>query len=279
MSQGLFDTGRRPVWCPGCGNYGILSALKLALAELGLSPENVVLVAGIGCHGRIAEYVRVNTFHTLHGRALPLAAGIKLANPALSVIVHSGDGDAYAIGVGHLVHAARRNADLTLIVHNNMVFGLTAGQSSPTTPPGVKTRSAPRGQREPPLNPLLLALACGATFVARGFSDEVAHLKELIKRGIQHRGFALIDVLQPCPTFYDTRQALRQRVYKLEGHDAGDFKAAVELAMESERIPIGVLYEVEKPTFEESFKHAMNPPPALRALAKRDLSALLSRFT
>lgn len=278
MDRRLFHTGRRPVWCPGCGNYGVLAALKSAFAELSLNPENVVLVTGIGCHGRIAEYVTVNTFHTLHGRALPLATGVKLANPALNVIVHSGDGDAYAIGVGHLVHAARRNVDLTLIVHNNMVFGLTAGQSSPTTPPGVKTKTAPHGQREPPLNPLLLALACGATLIARGFSDDAAHLKELIKKGIQHKGFALIDVLQPCPTFYDARQALRQKTYKLEGHDTGDFRAAMELATESERIPIGIIYEVEKPTFEENFKHAMNPPPALRSLAKLDLSKLLSRL-
>ncbi|MEM2217599.1 MAG: thiamine pyrophosphate-dependent enzyme, partial [Thermofilaceae archaeon] len=249
MARGPFDTGRRPVWCPGCGNYGILAALKLALTELGLNPENIVLVTGIGCHGRIAEYVTVNTFHTLHGRALPLATGVKLANPTLNVIVHSGDGDAYAIGVGHLVHAARRNVDLTLIVHNNMVFGLTAGQSSPTTPPGVKTKNAPRGQREPPLNSLFLALACGATFIARGFSDDVDHLKELIKRGVRHKGFALIDVLQPCSTFYDARQTLRQKIYKLEGHGTSDFRAAMELVMESERIPIGVIYEVEKPTF------------------------------
>ncbi len=193
------ETGRKIVWCPGCGNFPILAALKRALIELNLRREDVVLITGIGCHGRMSEYVNVNTFHTIHGRVLPLATGIKLANPNLVVIGHSGDGDAYAIGLGHLPHAARRNIDVKLIVHNNMVFGLTTGQVTPTTPKGVKTRSTPYGNPENPLNPLIIALASGATFVARGFSGDVMHLKELIKEAIKHRGFAMLDILQPCP--------------------------------------------------------------------------------
>ncbi len=281
MSIEVYDTGRRPVWCPGCGNYGILLALRKALAELKLKPEEVVIVTGIGCHGRISDYMRTNAFHTIHGRVLPLATGIKLANPELTVIGHAGDGDAYAIGLGHLPHAARRNIDITFIVHNNMVFGLTTGQVTPTTPRGVKTKSTPFGNPEQPLNPILLALASGATFVARGFSGEIEHLKELIKAGIQHRGFAFIDVLQPCVTFFNTYQMLRERVYKLEeaGHDPSDFEGALKLAMlQDGRIPIGIFYKTQAPTLEEAFSHAMNPPPARRIPKPVDLSRVLKRF-
>ena len=281
MSIEKFDTGKKPVWCPGCGNYGILLALRKALVELNLQPEEVVIVTGIGCHGRISDYMRTNAFHTIHGRVLPLATGIKLANPKLTVIGHSGDGDAYAIGLGHLPHAARRNVDITLIVHDNMIFGLTTGQVTPTTPRGVKTKSTPFGNPERPLNPVLLALASGATFVARGFSAEIDHLKELIKEGIKHRGFAFIDVLQPCVTFFNTYTTLREKVYKLEeaGHDPSNFGEALRLAMEAgEKIPIGVFYKKDEPTLEDAFTHAMSPPPAERNPIEVDLSSILMRF-
>ncbi len=277
MAERAFDTGRRPQWCPGCGNYGILAAVRLALAELGLRREEVVAVSGIGCHGRITEYLDVNAFHAIHGRAVPVAEGVKLANPGLTVLVHTGDGDAYSIGLSHLLHAARRNADIKVIVHDNMVYALTAGQAGPTTPRGVRTRSTPAGNTEEPFNPILLLLASGATFVARGFSDDVQHLKELIKRAVRHRGFAVIDVLQPCPTFYDSRPLLREKVYRLSGRGASSLREALELALEADRIPIGVIYEAERPTFEESFAHA-RVPPALRGAAKPDLSGLLARF-
>ncbi|NAZ25459.1 MAG: 2-oxoacid:ferredoxin oxidoreductase subunit beta [Thermofilum sp.] len=279
MDPSIFDTGKRPVWCPGCGNYSILLALRKALAELEINPERVVIVTGIGCHGRMSEYMKTNTFHTIHGRVLPLATGIKLANPDLLVIGHSGDGDAYAIGMGHFPHAARRNIDIKLIVHDNMIFGLTTGQVTPTTPIGVKTRSTPFGNFEQPLNPILLALASGATFVARGFSGEVEHLKELFKEAIKHRGFAFIDVLQPCVTFYNTYTILRQKVYKLEdtGHDPTDFERAVKLASEIERIPIGIFYRINRPILEDAFLHAMNPPPALRQ-RPADIRKILERF-
>jgi hypothetical protein len=164
-----FDTGVRPQWCPGCGNYGVLAAVRGALAELGLRREEVVAVAGIGCHGRVTEYLDVNAFHAIHGRAVPVAEGVKLANPKLTVLVHTGDGDAYAIGLSHLLHAARRNVGIKVIVHNNMVYALTTGQAGPTTPRGLRTRSTPYGNPEEPFNPLLLLLASGATFVAKGF--------------------------------------------------------------------------------------------------------------
>jgi len=275
-----FDTGRRPVWCPGCGNFGILVALRRALARLGLEPEEVVLVTGIGCHGRMSGYVRANTFHTIHGRVLPLATGIKLANPSLTVIGHSGDGDAYAIGLGHLPHAARRNIDVTLIVHDNMVFGLTTGQATPTTPKGRITRSTPYGNPEEPLNPLFLALASGATFVARGFSGDIAHLEELIVRAIRHEGFSFLDVIQPCATFFNIYREVRRRVYKLEdeGHDTRSLEAAIRKSLETERIPIGVFFETKKPPFRENFPHAMSPPPGQRVPRSVDLSHVWSRY-
>ncbi len=275
-----FDTGRKPVWCPGCGNFGILVALRRALATLGLEPEEVALVTGIGCHGRMSSYVRVNTFHTIHGRVLPLATGIKLANPRLTVIGHSGDGDAYAIGLGHLPHAARRNIDITLIVHDNMVFGLTTGQATPTTPKGHVTRSTPYGNPDEPLNPLFLALASGATFVARGFSGDIPHLEELIVRAVRHKGFSFIDVIQPCATFYNIYGEVRRRIYKLEeaGHDTSSLEEAIRRSMEKERIPIGVFFETDKPVYRENFLHAMNPPPGERVPRPVDLSPVWRRF-
>ena len=276
-----FDTGVRPQWCPGCGNYGVLAAVRGALAELGLRREEVVAVAGIGCHGRVTEYLDVNAFHAIHGRAVPVAEGVKLANPKLTVLVHTGDGDAYAIGLSHLLHAARRNVGIKVIVHNNMVYALTTGQAGPTTPRGLKTRSTPYGSVEEPFNPLLLLLASGATFVARGFSDDVQHLKELVKRAILHKGFAVIDVIQPCVTFYDARQWFKERAYKLEdeSHDPSDFRAALEKSLETEGVPLGVIYEVEKPTFEELVLSREHPPPALRNLkVKQPLGKLLLRF-
>jgi len=242
-------------WCSGCGNYAILSAFISAIKELRIKPEKIVVVSGIGCHGRMSDYINVNSFHTIHGRVIPLATGIKLANPELVVVGFSGDGDAYSIGLGHLPHAARRNIDITLLVHNNQVFGLTTGQYTPTSPKGFKSRSTPYGSLEEPLNPLLLALASGATFVARGFAGDISHLKILIKEAIKHKGFAIIDVLQPCVTYYNTYQYYRQKVYKLENHDPTDLYQAIKKAMEwNDKIPIGILYKIHKETLDEHVK-------------------------
>ena len=263
-------TRAKITWCPGCGNYGVLAALRRALEEVGAEPSRVVLVAGIGCHGRIADYLNVNSIHTIHGRVLPVAIGVKLANPALTVICHSGDGDAYAIGLGHLPHAARYNVPITLVVHNNMLYALTAGQASPTSPRGLRTRSTPHGQAEEPLNPILLALASGATFVARGFSGDVGKLAEILVRAMRHRGFAFVDVLQPCITFYDTYDYIREKAYYLEEeqHDARDLRRALSRALERDRIPLGVFYESERPTMLDRL-----PPPKCV-----ELSELAERF-
>jgi len=262
-----YSTGRKAVWCPGCGNYAILAAFKKALQELGLKPWEVVVISGIGCHGRMTDYLSTNGFHTIHGRVLPLATGIKLANPKLTVIGFSGDGDAYAIGLGHLPHAARRNVNVTLIVHDNMIFGLTTGQVTPTTPIGVRTRSTPKGNVEHPLNPVLLALSSGATFVARGFAGEPSHLAWLFKEAISHKGFAIVDVLQPCVTFYNTYQYFKKRVYKLEdeGHDPSNYEAALRKALEwGDRIPIGIFYKTTRPTYEELLLKQKEPPVVVK---------------
>ncbi len=274
-----YSTSRKIVWCPGCGNYAILSAFKKALSELELKPWEVVVISGIGCHGRVTDYLNVNGFHTIHGRVLPLATGIKLANPQLTVVGFAGDGDTYAIGLGHLPHAARRNIDVTLIVHDNMVFGLTTGQFTPTTPLGTRTRSTPRGTYEEPLNPVLLALASGATFVARGFAGDVKHLTWLFKEAIKHRGFAFVDVLQPCVTFFNTYQYFRERVYKLEdeGHDSSNYKLALERALEwGDKVPIGIFYKVEKPTLEDRL---LKGKDLLINVEPPDLSEVFEEFT
>ena len=247
------ETPVKNTWCPGCGNFGILAALKRAITELGLSREEVVVVTGIGCHGKMSEYINVNSIHVIHGRVLPVAMGIKIANPKLKVIGHAGDGDAYAIGMGHLPHMARRNMELVYVVHNNMIFGLTTGQVTPTSPKGLKTRSTPHGNPEEPLNTLFFALASGATFIARGFSGDIKHLAHILKEAIKHKGFAFVDALQPCVTFYNTYDYFRERIYKLEdeGHDPSDFHKALRLALQGlnkGKVPIGIFYRVNKPT-------------------------------
>lgn len=253
-----FDSIAKNTWCPGCGNFSILAAAKQAMVELVQSrevkPEQIVISSGIGCHGKISDYIKVNSFYCLHGRIVPPLMGVKVANQRLKVIGFAGDGDAYDEGVSHLVHTARRNLDATIIVHNNQVFALTSSQVTPTTPIGFKTKSAPKGSFETPLNPLHLMLASGATFVARGFTGDMRHLRSLILQAARHRGFAFIDVLQDCPSFNPTLRKFKPKVYDLnkEGHDVGDFAAAWEKAKEwNDRIPIGLFYRVEKEIYEK----------------------------
>jgi 2-oxoglutarate ferredoxin oxidoreductase subunit beta len=256
-------------WCPGCGNFGILNAEQQAITELGIDLKKVVIVSGIGCSGKLPHFVRipVSGVHTLHGRALPFAIGIKLANPELEVIVNAGDGDQLGIGVGHFVSAGRRNVDITVIVHDNGVYGLTKGQASPTLKKGVKTKSLPKPNINDDINPLTVALASGYTFVARGYAYDVKHLKELIKEAIKHKGLALIDVLQPCPTYNDinTKEWYDKRIYKLdwdpvvrnEEDKKKKFLQAMEKALEwGDRIPIGIFYKEERDTFEERISSA-----------------------
>jgi 2-oxoglutarate/2-oxoacid ferredoxin oxidoreductase subunit beta len=253
-------TPKTNTWCPGCGNFGILMAFKKALLELGLQREDAMLVSGIGCHGKMVNYVNINGFHGIHGRVLPLAQGIKLTNPNLTVVGFAGDADQYSEGWGHLVHAIRRNIDMTLIVHDNMVLGLTTGQATSTSQQGFKSKSTPFGVIPPRLNPLAHALVSNGTFVARGFSGDMLHLKSLIVEAIKHKGFSFIDVFQPCVSFnyLNTYDWFRQRVYKLEeeGHDVTDREKALEKAFEwGDRIPIGIFYNKERPIYRDSLPH------------------------
>ena len=258
-------TPKTNTWCPGCGNFGILMAFKKALIELGIEREDAVLVSGIGCHGKMVNYVNINGFHGIHGRVLPLAQGIKLANPKLNVVGFAGDADQYNEGWGHFAHAVRMNIDMTLIVHDNMVLGLTTGQATSTSQQGFKSKSTPFGVIPPMLNPVAHALVSNGTFVARGFSGDMFHLKNLIVEAIKHRGFAFIDVFQPCVTFnyLNTYDWFRQRVYKLEeeGHDVTDRKKALEKAFEwGDRIPLGIFYKKERPTYRDNLPHLKDAP-------------------
>jgi 2-oxoglutarate ferredoxin oxidoreductase subunit beta len=264
-------------WCPGCGDFGIMTALQMALAELGLEPHKVVMISGIGCSGKEPHNVKGYGVHTLHGRTLPFATGIKIANPELTVIAIAGDGDGLGIGAGHFVNTGRRNLDITYIIHNNGVYGLTKGQASPTLQLGLKTKAIPKPNINEAVNPIALAIVSGYTFVARSYAYNVKHLKDTIKQAVQHKGLAFIDCLQPCPTYNDINTKdwyagedrkdpktgkAQSRLYMLEEtgfdpivHDPSeDFKkkmAAIDKAQEwSERIPIGVFYKTEfEPTF------------------------------
>lgn len=243
-------------WCPGCTNFMILAAFKNALTELikegKIKKDNITVGVGIGCHGKIADYVNVNSIISLHGRVIPTMTGVKLANPNLTAIAFSGDGNSYAEGMEHLVHAAKRNSDIKLFVHNNQVFGLTTGQVTPTSKKGYKSRSTPQGSIEEPLNPLLIALSSGATFVARAFTSDIVLLTQIMKKAILHKGFAHLDIVQPCISFNDTRDYFKEKVYNLEENSPkNDLKWAMEKVQEIEKISVGIFYDVDKPTFEE----------------------------
>lgn len=224
-----------PDWCPGCGDFGVLNSIQRACAELGLRPHEILAISGIGCSSNLPGYLNAYGMHTLHGRSLAFATGAKMANHNLNVIATGGDGDGYGIGGNHFTHTARRNVDLTYIVMNNQIYGLTTGQVSPTSREGMKTKSSPFGNVEMPINPITSAIMNGATYVARGYSGDVRHLTELIKGGIQHKGFALIDVFSPCVTFNNDNghPFFKDRVRTLEddGHDTTDWKTACEKAM------------------------------------------------
>jgi 2-oxoglutarate ferredoxin oxidoreductase subunit beta len=246
-----------PDWCPGCGDFGVLNSLQRACAELGLQPHEILTVSGIGCSSNTPGYVNAYGMHTLHGRALAVASGAKLGNHELTVIVTGGDGDGYGIGGNHFTHTARRNIDLTYLVMNNQIYGLTTGQISPTSRQGMKTKSTPFGSIELPINPITSAIINGATFVARGYSGDVKHLTELMKLAIQHRGFSLIDIFSPCVTFNldNTHAFFKGRIKKLEdeGHDTSDWKAACEKAMDwGDTIYTGIFFRAgDAQTLEE----------------------------
>ena len=243
-------------WCPGCGNFSILKALKQAFVELDKKPCDIVIVSGIGQAPKTPHYLRCNTFNGLHGRTLPVATGIKLANHELTVLAEGGDGDGYAEGGNHFLHAMRRNIDITYLVHNNQVYGLTKGQTSPTSGLGFVTKTAPLGTINPPLNPILLAIASDCSFIARGFAGEIEHLTGLIKDAILHKGFAFIDILQPCVSFnrVNTFKWYSDRVYPVDDgpeYDSSDRMAAFTKAQQwGDRIPIGIIYRQKRPTLD-----------------------------
>lgn len=256
MNTNLFKTDSADIsWCPGCGNFGILTILKQALSELDLKPEDLVLVSGIGQAAKIPHYLRCNFFNGLHGRALPPATAIKAANPGLTVIAESGDGDMYGEGGNHFLHTIRRNPDITNIVHNNLVYGLTKGQASPTSELGFKTPVQTGGVTNEPFNPIAVALALNASFVARVFVGNPAPTKEIFKKAILHRGYALVDVLQPCVTFnkHNTYQWFKEHTYYLDAsHDPANRVAAFAKALETERLPLGIFYLNPRKTFEDN---------------------------
>jgi 2-oxoglutarate ferredoxin oxidoreductase subunit beta len=260
-----------PDWCPGCGDFGVLAAVQKALIELQIPNHKVVTISGIGCSSNFPGFINTYGMHTLHGRALAVATGVKLANHDLTVLVTGGDGDGFGIGGNHFIHTMRRNVDLLYIVMDNQIYGLTTGQTSPTSRLGMKTKSMPFGSIEAPINPISLALAAGATFVARGFSGEQKHLTELIKQGIQHKGFSFLDVFSPCVTYNhdNTYQWFRPRVKKLEddpAYDSSDWLAAIgRCLLWGEEIPIGKFFErTDLPALHEA-EPVLNTRPLVHA--------------
>ena len=257
MDKKLYDMGDIDIaWCPGCGNFGILKILKEALAELEIKPEKLVMVSGIGQAAKIPHYLKTNIFNGLHGRSLPAATAIKAVNPELTVIAESGDGCMYGEGGNHFMHAIRRNPDITNIVHNNMVYGLTKGQASPTSQLGFKTPVQIDGVAEEPFNPIAVAIALDAPFVARAFVGDAEKTKEILKKAIKHKGYALVDIFQPCVSFnkVNTYQWFKEHTYYLEeGHDPKNRDQAFKRATETEKLPLGIFYvNPNRSTFEEN---------------------------
>ncbi|MEN2994034.1 MAG: 2-oxoacid:ferredoxin oxidoreductase subunit beta [Thermodesulfovibrio sp.] len=274
--------GRQPAWCPGCGNFSILRAFNEAMVELGLSPHEFVIVSGIGQAGKFPHYTRCNTFNGLHGRTLPVATGIKLANHALKVFAVAGDGDCYGEGGNHLIHAIRRNIDIKLFVHDNQIYGLTKGQASPTSMKGMVTKTQPFGVFSEQFNPLAMAIALDCSFVARGFAGDIEHLKYLFKEAINHKGFAIIDILQPCVSFnkINTFEWYKQRVYRIpEEYDPYDRTKAFEKSLEwGDKIPIGIIYKKEKPTFEENIPIIKEKPLVTHEPYLEKLKEIMEKF-
>jgi 2-oxoglutarate/2-oxoacid ferredoxin oxidoreductase subunit beta len=262
MNPSELNTYTRNTWCPGCGNFSILNTMKTVLASLddeGYPVDNVVLVSGIGCHAKIVDYINANSFYSIHGRTIPVATAIKLARPDLNVICHSGDGDSLAEGLDHIIFAAKRNIDITLILHDNRVYGLTTGQYTPTSPLGFKGKSTPLGSEELPMNPAELMLVSGASFIGRGYTHGIELLKRLFRDAIMHKGFSFVDVLQVCVTYFNMYDSYNKRVYEVKDNDTSSFDEAMKIirswdynSMESP-IPLGKFYDKEMPRFDQVF--------------------------
>jgi 2-oxoglutarate ferredoxin oxidoreductase subunit beta len=274
--------GQTPSWCPGCGNFPILKAFKEAIVELGLEPHQLTVVSGIGQAAKLPHYTKCNTFNGLHGRAMPVATGIRLANHAMPVIVTTGDGDCYGEGGNHLLAAMRRNINMKCFVHDNQIYGLTKGQPSPTTGEGMVTKNTPLGVISEQFNPMALAVAMDCSLAARGYAADTEHLKGLMKEAMSHKGFALIDILQPCVTFnkVNTYEWYKQRVYHIEAdYDPEDRKAAFAKALEwGDHIPIGVIYRNHRSTYEERIPMIKDRPLVHQTVDVKKIEGTLTEF-
>ncbi|MUG45637.1 2-oxoacid:ferredoxin oxidoreductase subunit beta [Paenibacillus woosongensis] len=276
----------KPNWCPGCGDFSVQAAIQRAAANVGLEPEGLAVISGIGCSGRISGYINAYGLHGIHGRALPIAQGVKLANRDLTVIASGGDGDGFAIGMGHTVHAIRRNINITYIVMDNQIYGLTKGQTSPRSGEGFKTKSTPEGSIESTLSPLEVALAAGATFVAQSFSSDLKQLTSLIEQGIQHEGFSLINVFSPCVTFnkVNTYDWFKDNIINLdtvEGYDPTNRLAAMTKLMETGSMITGLIYQNKEKKSYENLVHGFSQEPLAHqslALSQADFDNLVAEF-
>jgi len=274
--------GQAPAWCPGCGNFPILKTFKDAVVELGIEPHQFTIVSGIGQAGKFPHYLKCNTFNGLHGRTLPVSTGIRLANHDMLVIAVAGDGDCYGEGGNHLLHAIRRNINVKLFVHDNQVYGLTKGQASPTSMEEMKTKTQPFGVLSEQLNPMALAVALDCSFAARSFAGDISHLKEIIKESIMHKGFSLVDILQPCVVFnkINTYEWYKKRVYHIEaGYDPENRIEAFKKALEwGDKIPIGIIYRSSRPAFEERMPIIKDKPLVKQGFDMSKIDAALKEF-
>jgi len=281
-----FRNNVKPNWCPGCGDFSVQAAIQRAAAGVGLEPEQLAVISGIGCSGRISGYINAYGLHGIHGRALPIAQGVKLANRELTVIASGGDGDGFAIGMGHTVHAIRRNLDITYIVMDNQIYGLTKGQTSPRSAEGFKTKSTPEGSIESTLSPLEIALSAGATFVAQSFSSDLKQLTSLIEQGLRHKGFSLINVFSPCVTFnkINTYDWFKENIVNLEqypDYDPSNRVAAMNKIMETNGMLTGLIYQnKDRKSYEDmavGFKEEALAKQDLK-LSREDFDKLLTEF-
>jgi 2-oxoglutarate ferredoxin oxidoreductase subunit beta len=273
-----------PNWCPGCGDIAIWAAFKNAAVQKDWNNTNVALVAGIGCHGHLLNFTKLTSFEALHGRGIPLATGIKIANNRLKVFMFTGDGDCLAEGGNHFMHVCRRNHDITVIIHDNAIYGLTTGQTSPASPHGYKSKSTPEGNPDHPINPMAVAIAAGATFVARGYASNIPQLTELMIKANEHKGISVLDILQPCVTWNKeyTHTYYQENTYQLdESHDKTNKTAAFTKSLEwgPKQIPLGIFYEVEQPSYESQLPQIAESPLVENSPVRTDLTDLFKKYT
>lgn len=278
LTPAMFKSNVKPTWCPGCGDFGVLNAVYNSMKEEGVLPENIVSISGIGCSSRIPFFISTYGIHSIHGRTMPIALGVHLTNPELKVLVFSGDGDSFAIGGGHLIHACRRNIDITLVVMDNEIYGLTKGQTSPTSVFDFVTKTTPFGNIDHPINPVALTMLCGATYVARAFSGDPKQMAKIILDGVNHKGFSFIDVYSPCPTFnkVDTFDYFREHVHQLpENRNLSDMNEAMNFALDP-KMYLGVFYKKEMASFEEQVEsHVKGGPENTRKV----IDALMKKLS